>query len=150
MTSTRLWAGGLLAMVGGFLMIWSGYASHSVLYQTIGQYGVPYLQFPTAVDAATLVISILEYLNALGGIVVVIGGIILVSGHGSSGRTVIILGGGAGLIGLLASCGYSADERGLNQTLSFAPYWAGLVLTVVARRVSRGAKNQVKATGQPA
>ena len=146
MTSARLLAGGLIAIVGGILMIWSGYDSHSLLYQTIDQYGVPYLQLPVAVSAATLLISILEYLNALGGIVVVMGGLVLISGHRRTGSIVIILGGGAGLIGLLASFGYSAYKLGLENTLSFAPYWAGLVLTVVARRVSRGSKNQVKAT----
>ena len=142
----RLVLGGFLAMVGGFLMIWSGYVSHSILYQTIGEVAPQYLS-GFAGSAASLVISILELLNALGGIVVVIGGLVLVSGHGRTGRIVIILGGGAGLIGLLATFGYSAYKLGLDHTISYAPYWVGLVFTVAARSVSRGSKGQVKSAG---
>jgi hypothetical protein len=139
----RLVVGGLLAMVGGLLMVYSGYVSHSILYQAFKQYGLPYLEGWEA-NTATLVISILELLNALGGITVFVGGLVLVSGHGRTGRIIILLGGGAGLLGLLASFGYSAYKLGFDQTLTYAPYWVGLILTVVARRVSKGARSQVK------
>lgn len=147
MTSTRLWIGGLLAMVGGFLMVWSGYASNSLLYRAAQQEILPFLT-GFAAGAASLVISVLELINALGGITVIIGGIVLASGHARTGRIVILLGGGAGLIGLLASFGYSAYRLGLDQTVSYAPYWVGLVFATAARRLAKGARSQVKQTTQ--
>jgi hypothetical protein len=146
---SRLAVAGLIAMVGGFLMIYSGYVSHSLLYQAFGQLVLPYLG-GFAGNTVSLIISVLELINALGGIVVVIGGLVLVSGHGRTGRIVILLGGGAGLLGLLASFGYSAYRLGLDQTITYAPYWVGLVLAVVARRVSRGARNKVNAAAPAA
>jgi hypothetical protein len=141
---TRLAIGGLLAMVGGVLMVYSGYVSHGLLYQAFGQLVLPYLGGWEA-STASLVISVLELLNALGGITVFVGGLVLLSGHGRTGRIIILLGGGAGLLGLIASFGYSTYKLGFDQTLSYEPYWVGLVLAVVARRISRGARGQVKA-----
>ena len=149
----RLVLGGFLAMVGGFLMIWSGYVSHSILYQMAGLYipkSLGEILGGIAGSAASFVIFVLELLNALGGIVVVTGGLILVSGHGRTGRIVIILGGGAGLIGLVATFGYFAYEQGLEHTISYAPYWVGLGFTVAARSVSKGSKGQVKSDGSAA
>jgi hypothetical protein len=131
-------------MVGGVLMVYSGYASHSIIYQAAGQYAPVYLS-GWELSTASLAISFLELLNALGGITVFVGGMVLLSGHARTGRIVILLGGGAGLIGLLVTFGYSAFKLGLSQTLSYAPYWIGLVLAVSARRVAKGARNQVKA-----
>ena len=139
----RLVVGGILAMVGGALMVYSGYASHSILYQAIGQ-EVPVYLSGWELSTASLAISVLELLNALGGITVFVGGLVLLSGHGRTGRIVILLGGGAGLIGLLVAFGYSAFKLGLSQTLSYAPYWVGLILAVAARRVAKGTRNQVK------
>ena len=147
MTSTRLWISGLLAMVGGFLMVWSGYASSSLLYRAVGQEILPFLTGFEA-GAASLAISALELISALGGITVIIGGMILASGHSRTGRIVILLGGGAGLIGLLASFGYSAYKLGLDQTISYAPYWVGLVFATAARRLAKGARSQMKQAGQ--
>jgi hypothetical protein len=148
MTSTRLWISGLLAMVGGFLMVWSGYASSSLLYKLVGQEGLPFLS-GFAAGVASLAISVLELINTLGGITVIIGGIILASGHARTGRIVILLGGGAGLIGLLVSFGYSAYRVGLDQTISYAPYWVGLIFATAARMLARGARSQIKQTAQP-
>lgn len=141
---TRLVAGGLIAIVGGFLMIYSGYASHSLLYQAFGTVVLPYLG-GFAANTVSLIISVLELINALGGITVVIGGLVLISGHGRTGRIILLLGGGAGFLGLLATFGYSAYKLGFDQTLTYAPYWAGLVLVAIARRVSKGSRNKVKA-----
>jgi hypothetical protein len=144
-TSARLWASGLLAMVGGFLMIWSGYVSRGLLYQAIGA-EVPAVLSGVFASTALLVISILELINALGGVTVIVGGLVLVSGHARTGRIVILLGGGAGFLGLLVTFGYSAYKLGVSQMVTYAPYWVGLVLAVVARRVAKGAHSQVKQT----
>lgn len=120
-------------------MIWSGYVSHGLLYEAIGAEIPAYLTGFEA-GAASLAISVLELINALGGVVVVIGGIFLVSGHGRTGRILILLGGGAGLLGLLASFGYTIYKLGAEQIIYYAPYWVGLLLAVTARRIAKGAK----------
>lgn len=138
----RLWAGGSLAIVGGLLMLGSGYSSRGFLYTALG-YAEPHVsQFlqGIAASAAILAITLVEFAIALGGITVVAGGLVILVRHTTMGRTLIYLGGGAGFLGLLISFGLSVYRLGgLDPVLSYLPYWAGLVLAVVGRRISKGA-----------
>jgi len=138
----RLWAGGSLAIVGGLLMLGSGYSSRGFLYTALG-YAEPHVsQFlqGIAASAAILAITLVEFAIALGGITVVAGGLVILVRHTTMGRTLIYLGGGAGFLGLLISFGLSVYRLGgLDPVLSYLPYWVGLVLAVVGRRISKGA-----------
>ena len=138
----RLWAGGSLAIVGGLLMVGSGYSSRGFLYTALG-YAEPQVSLILTGEAASatlLTIAILELLIALGGVTVVVGGLVILTRHTTIGRTLIYLGGGAGLLGLAVSFGYSVYKLGgLDPVLSYLPYWAGLAMAVFARRISRGA-----------
>lgn len=137
----KLWGSGILAAVGGFLMVTSGYTSRGFLYLALG-YAEPevsnYLS-GAAASAAVLAITLLEVVIALGGLTVLIGGIIILTGHTTTGRTLIFLGGGAGFLGLLISFGYSAFRLGLDPVLGYFPYWLGLFMAIAGRRLAKGA-----------
>lgn len=87
---------------------------------------------------AALAISILVLLIALGGFTVILGGLVLLARRRTIGRFLILLGGGAGLLGLLITFGMAVFRLGFNQSLAYTPYWVGLVLAVVARRIAKG------------
>lgn len=137
----RVWVGGTLAVVGGFLMVVSGYTSSGLLFTALGyaQQEIPAYLTGFAESAATLGVTILELLIALGGITVLVGGLIILIRHTRTGRVLIYLGGGAGLLGLLVSFGYTGYRLGFNQTLAYAPYWVGLAMAVASRRLAKGA-----------
>ncbi|HEV2227046.1 MAG TPA: hypothetical protein VGR56_09630 [Nitrososphaerales archaeon] len=137
----RRWTAGILAIVGGILMLGSGYTSRSFLYLALG-YTEPrvadFLRGMVA-DAAVLAIATVEFIIALGGVTVALGGIIILARHSTAGRILIFLGGGAGFLGLLISFGYSTYKLGgLGPALSYLPYWVGLALAVVGRRLAKG------------
>lgn len=138
----RIYAASILAMVGGLLMLGSGYSSRGFLY-TAMNYGVPRLSDflnGAALSAAVVAITILEAIIALGGLTVLIGGLIILTHHTTTGRTLIYLGGGAGFLGLLVSFGYSAYKLGgLDPVLAYLPYWVGLILAISGRRLAKGA-----------
>ena len=141
----RLYASGALAAVGGILMFTSGYTSRGFLYQALG-YVEPTLSsqisdyFSQVVaNAAVLVITLLEYAIALGGLTVLAGGLVILTKHTTLGRFLIYLGGGAGFLGLLVSFGYSSYRLGLDPVLGYLPYWIGLVLAITGRRLAKGA-----------
>ena len=140
MGTKRRLAGGL-ATVGGLLMVASGYTSRGFLYTALG-YAVPQVSdFLSGVEAnaVVLAIAVVELIIALGGVSVLIGGLAIVAGHTTTGRVLVYLGGGAGFLGLLVSFGYSAYKLGgLDPVLSYLPYWAGLTLAVVGRRLAKG------------
>ncbi len=137
----RVWVSGILAVIGGFLMVLSGYTSKGLLYAAL-----PYLEKEISVYlsgfaaiAATLAITILELLITLGGLTVLAGGVVILLRHTRTGRLLIYLGGGAGLFGLLISFGYTTYRLGLNSAVAYAPYWVGLAMAVAARRLAKGA-----------
>jgi hypothetical protein len=138
----RRYLAGVLAAVGGLLMVLSGYSSRGFLYTALG-YAVPQVSnilSGMAASAAVLAITIVEFIIALGGLSVLIGGLVIVVGHTTTGRVLITLGGGAGFLGLLISFGYSVYRLGgLDPVLSYLPYWIGLAIAVMGRRLARGA-----------
>lgn len=138
----RRYLAGALAVVGGILMLASGYSSRGFLYIALG-YAEPQISdflSGAAASAAVLAITALEVTIALGGLAVLVGGVIVILRHTTTGRVLIYLGGGVGFIGLLVSFGYSIYKLGgVDPVLSYLPYWVGLAMAVTGRRLAKGA-----------
>ncbi len=138
----RSYAAGALAVVGGLLMLGSGYNSRGLLYTAIGFAEPRFSDFLSgaALGAAVVAATALELVMALGGLTVLIGGVIILFHHTTTGRVLVWLGGGAGFIGLLLGFGYSAYKLGgVDQVLGYLPYWVGLALAISGRRLAKGA-----------
>jgi hypothetical protein len=137
----RSYAAGLLAIVGALLMLGSGYSSRGLLFQAFGISEHYILDFGgAAANLIVLGITIVELIIALGGLTVLIGGLIILAHHTTTGRVLIYLGGGTGFLGLLISLGYSIYKLGgINPILAFLPYWVGLALAISGRRLAKGA-----------
>ncbi len=122
-------------------MLGSGYASRSFLYLALGYTEPHIIDFLNGMvaDTAVLAIATLEFIIALGGVTVAVGGFIILARHSTTGRILIFLGGGAGFLGLLISFGYSTYKLGgIGPALSYLPYWLGLAFAVVGRRIAKG------------
>jgi hypothetical protein len=137
----KLWASGILAVVGGFLMVVSGYSSRGLLYTALNIIEPKFSDYLNglALNAAVLSVTTLLLLTGLGGITVLAGGLFILTRHVRTGRALVYLGGGAGLLGLLVSLGYTSYRLGVDNVLLYAPYWIGLVMAVAARRLAKGA-----------
>ena len=137
----RLYAAGALAVVGGILMVESGYASRGFLYTALNLAEPQISDFLSgmAASVAVLAVTIVDFIIALGGIAVIIGGLILLTGHRTMGRGNIYRGGGDGLLGLLVSFGYTAYKLGgIGPVLAYLPYWIGLAIAVAGRWLAKG------------
>ena len=133
---------GALAAFGGLLMVLSGYSSRGFLYTALGNAAPEVSDFLSgmAQNAAVLAITMVELIIALGGVSVLIGGLIILLRHTTTGRVLIYLGGGAGFLGLIVSFGYSDYMLGgVDPVLSYLPYWIGLTMAVVGRRLAKDA-----------
>jgi len=138
----RLYAAGALAIVGGFLMLASGYTSRGFLYTALNlaEPHISDLLSGMAANVAVLAVTVLELVIALGGIAVMVGGLVTLTDHTTTGRAIIYLGGGAGFLGLLVSFGYAAYKLGgLGPLLAYLPYWVGLAMAVSGRWLAKGA-----------
>jgi len=129
-------------LVGGLLMLASGYTSRGFLYTALNLAEPHITEFlrGIAANVAVLVVTILELVIALGGIAVTVGGLVILTNHTTMGRTLIYLGGGAGFLGLLVSLGYTAYRLGgISPILAYVPYWVGLAMAVSGRWLAKGA-----------
>ena len=138
----RAYAAGALAVVGGLLMLASGYSSRGFLYTALGFAEPRFSDFLSgaALGAAVIGVTVLELVIALGGLTVIAGGLMVILRHTTAGRVLIWLGGGAGFIGLLVGFGYSVYRLGgIDPVLAYLPYWAGLAMAIVGRRLAKGA-----------
>ncbi len=122
-------------------MVTSGYATHSFMLSILGivqgqlsKYfsGLPWL-------TANLAINSVSFLIALGGLTVMLGGVAILIERITSGRILIMLGGGAGFLGFLLSFGYATYQIGLTSVAAYGTYWIGLVLAIFARRFAKRA-----------
>jgi len=122
-------------------MLVSGYASRGFLYTALNLAEPHISNFLSGIEAsaAVLAVTILELVIAFGGLTVVIGGLVVLTHHTTTGRTLIYPGGGAGFLGLLVSFGYSAYKLGgIDPVLAYLPYWVGLALAVSGRWLAKG------------
>lgn len=119
-------------------MFLGGVTTHSVALWILPMLREEVLtRLPSSVEAeASLAVEVIAALVSLGGITVVLGGVSLLLGRRTIGRTLIALGGGAGFLGLSLALGYAAAVNGAETVASHAGYWVGVVLAVVARRVA--------------
>lgn len=120
-------------------MVASGLGTRSFLIAALGlaEVEIPNYLSGLAGLAASLAVTVLALLIALGGITVILGGVSILTGHRTSGGVFILLGGGAGFLGLLISFAYTALTAGLATAAGHPGYWVGVALAVIARRISR-------------
>ena len=137
----------MLALISGLILIASGVTSASLLLTIvdyIDKYLGPHLPF---VDNTVLniVIATLAFVIGLGGLLVFIGGVLLLLKHSFSGRSLIGLGGGMAVIGLLFSMGEAYYVSGFSSIIFhesyFTLYWVGAILATASIVLSLRAKH---------
>jgi hypothetical protein len=138
----RRYLAGILAIVGGALMFLSGYSARGFLYTALNL-AAPQLStlLSGMVESiATFAVTLVELAIGLGGLTVIAGGLAVLLRHTTIGRILILLGGAGGFLGLLISFGYSLYKLGgTDPILYYLPYWVGLTMAVVGRRLAKGA-----------
>ncbi len=126
-------------MLGGAMVLASGVDFHGFTYEIIGLLQTKFLSFlpQLAQEAATLVADTLLLLMGLGGITIMAGGMLMMRGRVTLGKLLVMLGGGAGFIGLAVGLGYAIFSGGLLSVVGHAEFWLGLLLAAIGRRASK-------------
>jgi hypothetical protein len=141
--STRF--AGSLAVLGGFLIVASGFAVHSFLLDVLDFLRGKVASYVPGIPGAIPILAIqtLAILVSLGGITVMGGGAAILAGRISTGRLLITIGGGAGFLGLLIAIGYSAMTVGPSSIVTHFEYWTGVILAVIARWSAKERKSRL-------
>lgn len=128
----------LFSFIGGILLIQSGWIGSVGFLDDIAIYAMT--NFPAIADTVTLILNALVYIAALGGIAVIIGGILVVMSREGTGKFVIGLGAGIGLIGLIIMLAEAVMAGGVEALLDIVTLisqsiaWIGVILSIIARR----------------
>jgi hypothetical protein len=123
----------VIAIVAGILLAIAG-VSGLATWETIKDFVTTHVIDNIIVQ---IVFAILIFIASLGGISVIAGGLLLGKNKVGTGKLLITLGAGLGLIGLIFSfvVAYSEQNLSLGSFLSIGTI--GLILSVVARIITK-------------
>jgi len=128
----------LFALIGGILLIQSTWVGSVGFLDDLATYAITY--FPTVADIVTLILNVLVYIAALGGIAVIVGAILIWMSREGTAKFIIGLGAGVGLIGLIIMLAEAVIAGGVEALLdvltllSQSIAWIGVILSIIARR----------------
>lgn len=131
----------ILCIIGGILMFLGSLVGGITIFVIIGEYATEQLGSDIG-PAISILLSVLGYIAAAGGIAVIIGAIIVALDRYKLGKLIIGLGAGMGLIGLIIMLitGIMAgtvinDVSGIASSIINGSYgFAGVLLTILSRR----------------
>jgi hypothetical protein len=132
MKSTKNKAMGI-ALIAGILLLISG-VSGLATWQTIEDFVITYIIEHIIVQ---IVFACLIFIASLGGISVIIGGILIGKDKIRTGKLLISLGAGLGLIGLIFTIIVAFVESNLTLGSFFSLGTIGLILSIIARIVAK-------------
>jgi len=123
----------VIAIIAGILLLvagLSGMAAWSAIKDFV-------IENVTDNEIVQYVFAILIFIASLGGIAVIIGGLLIGKGKVGTGKFLIMLGAGLGLIGLIFSIvvAYMEENLTIGSFLSIGAI--GLILSIVARMLAK-------------
>ncbi len=132
---TRIIAGGILAMIGGAIIVASGYRTGSFLVTVASFSEAKFgsLLPGEALSAIQIGVLVLSFIIGFGGLLAILGGILVIDKHSTTGKILIGLGGGLGFFGIIISVGYAVYVHGFSVLVDHVDYWIGVVIATVGR-----------------
>jgi len=122
-----------IAIVAGILLLLSG-ISGLATWETIGEFVEENVSDNEAIQ---IVFAVLIFIASLGGIAVIIGGILIGKDKLGTGRFLIMLGAGMGIIGLIVSIYVAYVQGSLTIGGFFSLGFIGIVLSIIARMMAK-------------
>jgi len=124
----------LIAIVAGILLLIEG-VSGLATWQTIRDFVIKYIE--PGNEIAQIVFAILIFIASLGGISVILGGLLIGKNNVRTGKFLIMLGAGIGLIGLIVSIIITITQGSLELGAFFTIGAIGIILSIVARMMAK-------------
>lgn len=122
-----------IAIIAGILLLVAG-VSGLATWETIKAFVTTHIVDHSVVQ---IIFSILIFIASLGGIAVIIGGVLIGKNKVGTGKFIIALGAGLGIIGLLVSIVIAYVEGNFTIGSFFSIGAIGLILSIVARVLAK-------------
>ena len=130
----------LLCLIGGILLIITSVAGSIGFFADLIAYAAA--SFPDLAGILEWILVILSYIAGLGGIGVILGGFLLTRNRVGTGKFIIGIAAGIGLIGLIINLIQIFLVGGALGTFNIlalglqSPGWVGAFITIPARRMA--------------
>jgi len=122
-----------IAIVAGTLLLIAG-VSGLATWETVKDFVTTHIADNIVIQ---IVFAILIFIASLGGIAVIIGGILIGKDKVRTGKLIIAIGAGLGIIGLLVSIAVAYMEGSLTIGSFFSIGVVGLILSIIARLLAK-------------
>src|SRR5271169_1879701 len=134
-SKTSIIVGGILAIIGGVLIITSGFRTGSFLVTAASYSEAKFgsLLPGQALTTIQIALIVLSFVIGFGGLLAILGGVLVMSKHLTIGKILIGLGGGVGFIGIAISVGYAIYVNGFSILVTHVDYWLGVLIASIGR-----------------
>jgi hypothetical protein len=122
-----------IAIIAGILLLIAG-VNGIAAWETIKEFVVNNIADNAVIQ---IVFAVLIFIASLGGISVITGGILIGKGKVGTGKFLITLGAGLGIIGLIVSIYVAYAESSLTISSFFSIGMIGLILSIAARLMAK-------------
>jgi hypothetical protein len=141
-TSNRNRAAGGLALASAILFIISGYSVNLGIYRAV-EAGLQENTAREVWEVAIIPINILAIVAQLGGIAVLVGAFLFLSNHITSGKILVIIGTGQGIITIAIALVIELVQGGIVEANNYVLWLAtsatgiGILFSIIARSIAR-------------
>jgi hypothetical protein len=138
-----------LAFVSGILFILSGYSVNLGIYRAI-ESGLQQYSAPEIWEFAVIPVNILGLIAQLGGIAVLVGAILFFKNHISTGKLLVMIGTGQGVITMVAGVAIELLQGGILSANNYVLWLAtsavglGIIFSIVARSVAKPMPSNIR------
>ena len=147
--STRNKLAGVLGIISAVLFIISGYNSNIGIYRAI-ESGLQQYTTREIWQIAVIPINILGLLAQVGGFVVLAGSLLFLMNHITSGKILVMIGTGQGIITILVALIIDSLQGGILQANNYVLWLAtsaiglGIVFSIIARSIAKPVSSSVR------
>lgn len=148
-TSNRNRAAGGLALASAILFIISGYSVNFGIYRAV-EAGLQENTAREVWEVAIIPINILAIVAQLGGIAVLAGAFLFLSNHITSGKILVLIGTGQGIITIAIALVIELVEGGIVEANNYVLWLAtsatgiGIVFSIIARSIAKPVPKSAK------
>lgn len=132
---------GTLAIVSGVLFLVSGYHPSTAVYDLIVA-GLKEYAAKDVWQVAIVPIGILAFIAQLGGIVVIVGGVLFLKNRITSGKFLVMIGTGQGILTIILSLVLGLASEGTNFLSNYVLWFTGtaagigIICSIISRTVA--------------
>ncbi len=115
---------GILAITSGLLFLISGYHPSTVIYDLVAK-GLKEYTAKDVWQIAVVPVGLLAFIAQLGGAVVITGGVLFVKNRITTGKFLVMIGTGQGILTIILSIAFGLASQGANFLSNYFLWFTG-------------------------